>query len=221
MIMLYLALGATSTVFGALGFILFANAMGLRPPGAPSPAASVSPTAVTQFADALAANTNRWLDSAQCHFTGGAYHALPGAGSGSVVCLAPVGTFGDFDLSVTASPAAGPVTAPYGLAFRRTGPGDFYIFSVDAEGLAWMGKYANGQYQKLTPYWPATGFVAGLGKPNGLRVTANGSTITGYVDGKRVGTLTDSTYATGEVGLYSGADTLDVAYSNFAVAVAP
>lgn len=221
MIVLYLALGLASMVFGALGFLLFANAMGLRPPGEPSPAVAVSPTPVAQFADPLATNTNKWLDSPQCHFTGGTYHALPGDGSASVLCLAPVGSFADFDLSVTASPAAGPVTAPYGLAFRRTGPGNFYVFSVDAEGLAWLGKYTGGHYVKLSPYWIVPGFVAGLGKPNTLRVTASGPTITCYVDSKRAGTVTDATYTSGMVGLYSGAATLDVAYSTFAVATTP
>jgi formylglycine-generating enzyme required for sulfatase activity len=93
----------------------------------------------------------------------------------------------------------------YGLAFRRT-QDDYYAFVISPRTGTW-------QVQKHT----AAGFevlaegnndsLRGLTAPDRLQVDADGSDLTFHINGQTVGHVTDSSYASGDVGFV--VETLD------------
>jgi hypothetical protein len=174
-------------------------------------------TQAIDFTDALRVGANGWSSSAHCYFDGNAYHANPGNSTEGVLCFAPAGVLGNFDMRVSAEELSGPAAYGYGLAFRHAGPGDFYIFVVDGAHHAWFGKFANGNSQRLSHLWSLPPSVRSTNTWNTLRVVASGPTFTFYVNGWQVGSGTDSTYATGTVGVFSGDTGLDAAFADFAV----
>lgn len=211
---LYLVLAAAAVTGGVLGFALLTG-MNEQPDSVRS--ATVFTQRPPEFSDTLTSNERNWLSDSQCFFADGAYHAYPGRASGSVLCVAPAGRFADFDLHVTAQEVTGPLNYPYGLAFRRSSAGNFYIFGMDGDGLSWFGRYANGYYQQLSPYWATSPCLHGLQAACTLRVVARGSRFTFYVQGAQVGAATDRSYANGMVGVFSGYSQVDAAFTDFGI----
>lgn len=218
-IVLYLAVAVAALAGGALGYALLINLNSSHTTARPTAALGVP--GPRQFEDTLASNTHNWLSDNQCFFKDGAYHALPGPGAGSILCVAPAGTFADFDLHVTAQETAGPLDYPYGLAFRRASAGNFYTFMVDGDGLSWFGKYADGRYQRLSPYWAVLGFPHRLNAPVTLRVVAKGADFSFFVHDTQVGTASDTSYAGGAVGVFSGYCQVNAAFTGFGISDAP
>jgi hypothetical protein len=180
--------------------------------------ATGSSVGYSDFTDPLTSNVNGWPEDSYCSFRDGAYHVNPGTSYGGYLCYAPVGQFSDFDLHVTAQDVSGTLNSGYGLLFRATNAQNHYVFVVAALGAAWVDKIVNGLPYSVSPYWTPPTFVPGWGHPTTLRVVAHGSSFTCYVNGVEVGTVSDSTFTRGKVGVLSG---VDAAFSNFEVAGVP
>ncbi|HEV2238984.1 MAG TPA: family 16 glycoside hydrolase [Ktedonobacterales bacterium] len=180
--------------------------------------ATATPSGFFDFTDPLTSNVYGWAENGYCSFHDGAYHV-----TGGYVCYAPAEQFSDFDMHVTVEDASGTLNSGYGLVFRATDAKNYYAFVVAALGAAWVIKYVNGQPYYITPYWtpPTFTFVPGHGHHATLRLVAHGSSFTCYVNGVEAGTVNDSTFTRGKVGLISGGDDLDAVFSNFEVAGAP
>jgi hypothetical protein len=209
-----LALVVTAFAGGLLGYALLVRMSGQQG-RVHSDVMAAKPR--LEFTDTLASNRRNWLTDHHCYFESGAYHVYPGSTTGSVLCVAPAGSFADFDLHVTAQEVTGPLNYPYGLAFRRSSAGNFYVFVVDGDGLAWFGRYAGGHYEQLSPYWVTPTFPHGLDTACTLRVVASASHFTFFVQGRQVGVATDSRYADGMVGVFSGYSQVDAAFTNFSI----
>jgi len=89
-----------------------------------------------------------------------------------------------------------------GIFFRQSGDGSWYWAMVGRSGKVWLSKGVNG-----APVEPDlfTGSVAPLdpGQRHRLAVTGVGSQLTVYVDGERVGTVTDRQFTEGRIGVYT------------------
>lgn len=172
------------------------------------------PTDNGPYSDSLSTTATGWAQTEGCGEQNSAYHVAPLNTHTGVSCFAPTGRYGDLDEQVTALRVAGPTNGYYGLVFRAADASDSYVFAVTDTGDAFVGKVAQGTLTRLSPLWSYHAFS---GYAATLRVVAKGSTITCYVGSVQVGTLTDTSYSTGAVGLFAGSGGLDVAFTNFSV----
>jgi hypothetical protein len=163
-----------------------------------------------------------WSDDGDvCTFATDGYHLTPKAAGKGISCFAPAGDFADFDAQATARLVSGPASTDYGLDFRLGDDltvGDGYIFEVTADGRAWIALLRNGAISRLSPIWqfPA-GVSTGTNDSHTLKVEARGSTLTCFVDGKQVGSYSDSHFTAGRLGLFAGQAGADVVFTAFSV----
>jgi hypothetical protein len=180
---------------------------------------TAEPTPMTyndDFTDSLNGAVNiGWYTDTRCYFKDDVYHVNPGPSNTGILCPAPVPELYDLDMRVTVSEVSGPLNDGYGLIFRYQSTGSLYVFAITSDGQAWFDTINAGKTTQQKRLWNPTNFARGLNSPNTIRVIARGSAFTFYVNGVQVGQVTDSTYAQGYVGLYSGANNLDAAFSTF------
>lgn len=164
--------------------------------------------------DDLSSNTNHWPEGAGCIFRDGTYHVAPSDPKYGTVCFAPTGRYRNFDMSVNAQVSSGPATSDFGITFRAVDSGSGYLFAITASGTAYLGSVTQGHVSLLSPLWQYTASHSVGTAPIILRVVASGSSITCFVDGQRVGSVSDGTYSIGGIGLYAGPGGLDASFSN-------
>ncbi len=139
----------------------------------------------------------------------------------------PDGTYDNFGVEIEAQPTSSGY-AEYGIIFRITGSGDtrsYYVFGVNTSGKYFLQKRVEGKWADPDPI-SATASQAI--KPNGkntLRVLAQGATISLYVNGSLVKTVSDdSITGGGKVGVYAGTDkntaSAQVAFSRMTILTA-
>jgi hypothetical protein len=136
--------------------------------------------------------------------------------------------FGDFDLRVTATAVEGPLNNGYGVIFRMKDPNNYYQFLTSSDGYYQVERAVNGSVRVLSIWIPSEIVNQGLGEANTLRVVARGNQFQFFVNnepallcipddpnalstyddlaeecigGQMLDTLTDSSHATGRVGL--------------------
>jgi hypothetical protein len=175
-----------------------------------------------------------WVNSGGCGMRDGAYHIAPLGSSGGLSCFAPEGGYRDLDLQVTARVVVPSADGMYGLVFRAPDTADGYLFALDdSTSVAFVGVVSTGEISQLSPLWriaspdaagtghaikaTPTTTTASAGSPHTLEVRAQGGTLNCYVDGTLVGTLSDTRYTQGDVGLYGTAGGHDVAFTDFSV----
>jgi hypothetical protein len=133
--------------------------------------------------------------------------------------------FADGVYQVEATPLEGTEDNGFGLVFRVDSDANrFYVFKVSSDGYAYAGLCSDScseQEALVDRDWFGTPAVAqGLGGINVLRVKADGSELTFYVNGVEVGRATDETLQAGDIGLWIETFTpggLRVAFDNFMV----
>jgi hypothetical protein len=105
--------------------------------------------------------------------------------------LSSEGPIRNFDIAVDVRQVAGNPTAEYGVRFRQTGPGDYFMFSISGSGYYRLLRVKRGTYTSLVP-WTFDGRVkTGAEAVNRLRVVADGSSIAGSVNGVQLATGAD------------------------------
>jgi len=89
----------------------------------------------------------------------------------------------------------------FGLAIRCSDVGNLYFFQIHAEsGHVAMAKRVAGQASLVVP-WQACDGVRGVGARNDLRVIAQGARFWFYVNGELAFEATDSSLASGFIGV--------------------
>lgn len=113
--------------------------------------------------------------------------------------------FGDGVYELEATPVEGPLDNGYGLIFRADAEaGDFYLFKVSADGYVWIGRYKGGAEEVtiIGDHWfESPAVLRGLNVTNVLRVQAEAGNMIFYVNEQEVGRVTDTTFASGDVGV--------------------
>lgn len=114
-------------------------------------------------------------------------------------------SYTDVDLSAKAKPLSGSEDQAIGLIFRIQDANNYYIVRANAlEGTLELFRYVNGERSDIVAAdTPVTGMVW-----HDIRITAQGSTITGYFDGRELIHTDDSTFSAGRVGLWTKADSI-------------
>ena len=110
------------------------------------------------------------------------------------------------------------------LLFRAQDANNLYLWQVNSEvdpGHVMLRPHLelNGSFSHLVPDVDVSQVITqqNLGEQHHLRVEANGSTFTTWIDGTLVNTLTDSTFSKGTIGFRVGDSTEDSRYDNLAV----
>lgn len=108
--------------------------------------------------------------------------------------------YADFTVEVDAQ-IANPLDGLYGLVFRLSDNSNYYEFALSKDGKCQLWKRVAGVRQELTSALDAGSVVNPTGF-NHLRVTCQGSTITMYVNGTKMGVpVTDTSFTSGKIGL--------------------
>ena len=164
------------------------------------------------FSDSLRSNSGGWVDKAgECFFKRDGYHIANGH-----VCFAPVLDIGDGDYAVYAKQISGDTAPFYGIAFRRAKPGDFYEFAVDGQGQWIFARVVDAVPTAIRPAEPSSLIATGLNAANHLEVKAQGSHFDLFINGHQVGSVTDSTYRTGQCGLLAS-PSVEAVFTNLSV----
>ncbi|MCU0491866.1 MAG: DUF1080 domain-containing protein [Chloroflexaceae bacterium] len=107
----------------------------------------------------------------------------------------------NFDMAVDVQQVAGSPVSEYGIRFRQSGPGDFLLFSISGNGYYRLAQVRDEAYSSAVPWTFDRRIRTGANATNRLRVVANGTQITGYINGEQVLNYTDPQVANGQLTL--------------------
>lgn len=147
---------------------------------------------------------DRWTETSGCTFSGGALHALDTDPTYLKECKVP-GTIANsnFTLEVTANILSGDTAQILfrGGSLLQTG----YFFSIDSTGaysLLRLGSLTltTTGYTTLL-HGTSQAISQGYNQSNRLAVVALGSMFTIYVNGQKIGDISDNNFTDGEIGL--------------------
>ncbi|MEW5960005.1 MAG: family 16 glycoside hydrolase, partial [Chloroflexota bacterium] len=106
--------------------------------------------------------------------------------------------FSDFVVTLDATPQDSEEHYSYGLAFRENTDYYTYAFEIGNDGLYSIQLY-DGEWKTLKA-WSSTDAIK-VGETNELKVIADGSSLTFFVNDEELTSLEDDTLAEGTVGL--------------------
>jgi hypothetical protein len=91
----------------------------------------------------------------------------------------------------------------YGMIFRAPDTDEGYLIMIACDGTYRLSKWESEdeKYTQIVPWAESEYINSGPGGQNRLGVRIKGTTITGYINGKKVFEVEDSTFAKGRVGL--------------------
>lgn len=130
----------------------------------------------------------------------------------------------DVRVEVDATKAGGPDENDFGVICRYQSTTDFYQFVVSSDGYAGIVRVASNDQIVLSPeglLQPYDAINQGSAT-NHITAECIGSTLTLYVNGELVESVTDTTFTQGDVGLIAGSydeGGVDILFDNFIVTV--
>lgn len=129
------------------------------------------------------------------------------------------GDYSDADIQLDGRVFSGSGYIIYGLMFRLDAAGDNgYLFGVSNQGEFGVYRWARPKFTALVQYTTKPSVATGTGT-NHLRVVAQGSQFTFYVNDQLVGSVTDRNLKTGRAALYLESEeaNVTVAFDNLTV----
>ncbi len=129
----------------------------------------------------------------------------------------PVGEYTDFEAETLAT-VVDAEYAEYGLVFRVTGNTDnrsYYAFAVTTDGQYYLQKKVDGKWAEKNLVELTDSSRIRIGDENTLMVRVQGATITLYINGSRVNSVSDSSIPRGRIGLYTATGDNDFAEVGF------
>jgi eukaryotic-like serine/threonine-protein kinase len=149
-----------------------------------------------------------------CNFKTGGYQVNSAKTQFFYFCTSASNSYSNFTFEVQVQIIMGDCG---GLIFRAdSNAGKLYLFEVCTDGSYNLYLYRNlSGDSSLLANASSPAIKSGLNQVNVLAVTAQGSTLTLYVNGQKLTSLTNSTYSQGEVGMVadSNNDTTGVIFS--------
>jgi len=106
--------------------------------------------------------------------------------------------FSDFILTVEATPRDSKEHYSYGVLFRLNTEGNAYLFEIGNDGLYTIQLF-DGEWQPLRDWKGSAAIKAG--QKNELMISADGSSLSFFVNGQLLTALDDNTASTGQIGL--------------------
>lgn len=135
-------------------------------------------------------------------------------------------SFDDGIYEVEATQISGPLNNGYGMLIRVDESSDaFYAFEVSGDGFIWIGRCTNRCQDDVVTlvgrdWFSSPAVNQGLQATNRLRLVADGSSMTFFVNGIEVGRTTDDSMARGDIAVMVetlGERGVRVSFDNFRV----
>jgi hypothetical protein len=132
------------------------------------------------------------------------------------------GAYTDVRIEVDAHKIAGVDDNEYGIICRHADPSNYYAGVITSDGYFGFWRRVDGGDLEMVGYenMQTSDAIKLGGETNHIRLDCVGSTLTLYANGELLGQATDTSIASGDVGLYAGTfDTAgtDVLFDNFVV----
>jgi hypothetical protein len=181
--------------------------------GTETVAATATPAEQVIYQDSLkdSSSSNGWTNDVKCPFKADGFHV-----TASVVCFAPPEEVADATITVTATQISGATNRFKGIAFRHPTKGNFYSFQVDALGHWFVDKSSAGAGTVLIKQQVNAAIRTGTGVANTLTVQMTGGHFVFSANGTALGSVDDSDFATGDVGLL-GDDQADMLFTDLKI----
>lgn len=130
-------------------------------------------------------------------------------------------SFSDVSIEVDATKFSGTDNNDFGIVCRFVDDNNFYFLIISSDGYQVIGKYENGEIVYLSSdEMQPTDAVKQGSATNHLRADCVGSTLTLYVNGQQVASVTDTSFTSGDIGLTVGTfdePNASVTFDNFVV----
>ncbi|KAA3643390.1 MAG: hypothetical protein DWQ07_23035 [Chloroflexi bacterium] len=131
-------------------------------------------------------------------------------------------TFSDASIEVQVVGMGGPFDAEAGIICRYVDDNNFYLMTITADGFYAISKFVNNEFTALTGNgdYAESSLINQGNSSNALRADCVGSTLSLYVNGTLVDSVTDSSLTSGDVGLVAGTFTepgSDIIFDDFTV----
>ncbi|MDQ2715248.1 MAG: hypothetical protein M3Z08_10105 [Chloroflexota bacterium] len=136
-----------------------------------------------------------------CFFAGGALHVSIQSSNSYLPCMANATNFRNFAFQVQAKILTGDQA---GLIFRgNNSTNKFYLVDIGRDGSCSLLFTQNNGHSMVLAETPTTVVKTGLNQVNLITVIARGSTMSIYINKQFVLTTSDSTYASGQIGVFA------------------
>jgi hypothetical protein len=149
-----------------------------------------------------------------CLFTGGALHVSVFSKGFYVPCFAHATNFSNFAYQVQVTIHEGDEG---GILFRADDANSqFYFFRIGRDGFYNLYVSKDEKHNLSIAYDSSATIRTALNQPNLLTVIAQGNTFYLYINKQFVGTTSDNSYSSGEIGVFAGDNNngTDVSFSN-------
>lgn len=174
------------------------------------PAGTAAPSVV--FSDPLTSANTHWLENANCRFGTGGYLVSDGW-----LCVTKAANVGDVNVKVSVKEISGASNAAYGLVLRSSDDlNNYYVFHIFGDGQWDFGRPGPDHITHIVAPTANSAIKRGLNVTNTLEVDMSGSHFTFFVNGVKVGEVSDATYASGLTG-FDSAEGTTVQYNDFVV----
>ena len=163
------------------------------------------------YSNDFSSNAAGWADDSHCFLKDDGFHV-----TSDYICYAPIGNYSDIDVKAQVKQLSGPTNTPISIEFRLLNSGTnhtSYVFAVTSDGRWEFAKCGGGACARPVNFRGSSAINKGIGATNTLEVYAKGSHMDFFINGKVVGSLDDSTYSTGMVGLFCG-DGMECVFTN-------
>jgi len=136
-------------------------------------------------------------------FIDGKYRWAAQAKEGFVWWATPeIDELADFSASITVTQLDGPPDAEYGVIFRRTSDGEYYLFELRESGEYALYIFWQDEWQTLIEWTPTDAFLPGV--ENKIDILALNNIFYLYVNNELVAQHQDQRLPAGQVGLLVG-----------------
>ena len=129
--------------------------------------------------------------------------------------------FNNFTFEVDGLQVTGSPESSYGVLFRMSSPTEFYRFAIRGDGLYMIERHDPDGWTRFMKDWePSAAIHQGVGQNNRIKVVAEGSAFSFYVNDIVVAQINDGRYAQGNIALDAGTfgeTNLQVAFDNVLV----
>ncbi|QYK51633.1 MAG: hypothetical protein KF701_03855 [Anaerolineales bacterium] len=183
--------------------------------------------AVTQspvlFQDDFSSSSSGWDrtnydDGSVTDYVDGGYHILVNADYASVWANPGI-SVADVSVETDAVIRGGVEDNEFGVICRYVDESNFYAGSISSDGFYAIVKIENGEFGYVGAEGMQPSDLINLGdQVNRVRLDCVGSRLTLYVNGSELVSASDSTFASGDVGLYAGSFStpgIDILFDNF------
>jgi hypothetical protein len=176
----------------------------------PEPTATPAPTLDTLFQDPLTSDTNGWFqDGGNAFFAADGYHVRNGYN-----VFAPVQTPKNVNISVDAASVRSQ-PGVYGVIYRAVDDREHeYVFWITEDGYWGV---MNAQAGPIVASTKTSAIHKGYGVFNHVEVRASGTHFSFYINGAKVGSVSDGSYASGRAGLIVESQGQEAIFKDFRI----